>query len=227
MARFLKTMYCISLSALLISAPVAGAATLVELSAESSRPALNDLIRATVAAEASGAVPGELARQVNTLTADALKTARAYPSVKIKSNGTSTYPIYSRAGKIDSWRMRSELALESGDSGALSELLGKIQQSLGVTSLTTLPAPETRKKAEDEAMLDAIAAFKARAQVIAGTFGKPYHIKQLSVNSSGAPGRPLPMLRMAAKAVDSSMPMPVEAGDSQVSVNVSGQIEIE
>ena len=164
---------------------------------------------------------------MNTLTAEALKTARAYPSVKIKSNGTSTYPIYSRAGKIDSWRMHTELALESGDQGALSELLGKLQESLAVANLTTLPAPETRKKAEDEAMLDAIAAFKARALVVAGTFGKPYCIKQLSVHSSGAPGRPLPMLRMAAKAADSSVAMPVEAGDSQISVSVSGQIEIE
>ena len=226
MTHVLRAMRTLPLCAALLATPAFAAGTLVELSSEASRPAANDLVRSTVSAEATGATPGELSRQVNTLIADALKTAKAYPSVKTQSGGTSTYPIYSKGGKIESWRMRSELALESGDTAALSELLGKLQTSLGVSNLALQPSPETRKKAEDEATLDAITAFKARAKVIAEALGKSYQIKQLSVSTNGRTVQP--MFRAAAKAMMAdAAPMPMETGESQVSATVSGQIELE
>lgn len=200
--------------------------TSIELAAEASRPAANDLIRATVSAEATGATPGELSRQVNSQIAGALKTVASYPSVKAQNGVTSTYPNYSKNGKIDSWRMRSELSLESGDTTALSELLGRLQTSLGVASLVMHPSPETRKNAENEAMLDAITAFKARAKLLADALGKSYSIKQLSVNTDGRIVQP--MFRAAAKSMLSeASPMPVEAGESQISATVSGVIVLE
>ncbi|MBL0167460.1 MAG: SIMPL domain-containing protein [Propionivibrio sp.] len=220
-------MRTLNLLALLLAIPAFAAPMTVELSAEASRPAINDLVHVVVSAEATGTTPGELSRQVNSLIADALKTARAYPAVKTQSAGTSTYPVYSKGGKIEAWRMRSELSLESGDTAALSELLGKLQTSLGVSNLVLQPSPATRKKAENEAMLDAITAFKDRARVIADALcGKPYRIKQLSVNTSGRFVQPV--FRTAAKAmVADAAPMPMEAGESQVSASVSGQIELE
>ena len=219
----------VSLVALLaapLSQPTWAAPLIVELSAEASRPAANDQLRATLFAEASGATPGELSAQVNRLIGDALKTAKAYPAVRTQSGTTATYPVYAKGGKIEAWRMRTELALESGDSAALSELLGKLQASLGVASLTLQPSAETRKKAESEAMIDAIAAFKARAKTIADALGMGYRIKQLAVSSSGR--NALPLLRANARALAAeAAPMPVEAGESQVGATVSGQIEVE
>ena len=208
------------------SAPGWAAPLVVDLSAEASRPAANDQLRATVFAEASGATPGELSAQVNKQIGEALKTAKAYPAIKTQSGGTSTYPIYAKGGKIEAWRMRSELTLESGDSAALSELLGKLQTTLGVANLVLQPSIETRKKVESEAMVDAIAAFKGRAKVIADALGMNYRIKQLAVSTSGRVVQP--MFRGAAKtmAMDAA-PLPVEAGESQVSASVSGQIEVE
>ena len=122
--------------------------------------------------------------------------------------------------------MRSELSLESGDTAAMSELLGKLQTSLGVSRLVVQPSPETRKKAENEAMLDALTAFKARAKVVADALGKSYQLKHLSVNTGGRIAEP--MFRMAAKsAMSDAAPMPIEAGESQVTANVSGQVELE
>ncbi len=210
---------------LLLASPALAAPTVIDLAAEASRPASNDLARATVFAEATGATPGELSKRINGLIAEGLKTAKAYPSVKTQSAGTNTYPVYAKGGKIDAWRMRSDLSLESGDSAALSELLGKLQVSLGVGNLLMLPAPETRKKAENEAILDAIAAFKARAKLVADALGKPYRIKQLAVNSSGRPPF-MPQMRAAAAYVADAAPMPLEGGDSQIGASVSGQIEL-
>ena len=122
-----------------MAAPVLAAPTTIDLSAEASRAAANDLARATVFAEATGATPGELAKRINSLIADSLKTAKGYASIKTQSGGTHTYPVYAKGGKIDAWRMRSDLTLESSDPSALSELLGKLQASLGVSGVVMLP----------------------------------------------------------------------------------------
>ena len=74
-------------------------------------------------------------------------------------------------------------------------------------------------------MLDAIAAFRARARLVADALGKPYRIRQLSVGAQGF-RPPMPVMRAAAMATMDAAPMPVEAGVSQVSATVSGQIEL-
>ena len=88
-----------------------------------------------------------------------------------------------------------------------------------------MPAPETRRKAENDATLDAIAAFRARAKLVAEAFGKPYRIKQMNIGQQGY-RPPVPMMRAAPTAAMEMAPMPMEAGESAVSVTISGQIEI-
>jgi len=86
-----------------------------------------------------------------------------------------------------------------------------------------LPAPETRRRTENDAMVDALAAFKARAKVISDAMGKTYRIKHLAINSSG---RMPPIMRSAVLAAADAAPMPIEAGETLVTVAVSGQIEL-
>ncbi|MBV5337681.1 MAG: SIMPL domain-containing protein, partial [Deltaproteobacteria bacterium] len=122
--------------------------------------------------------------------------------------------------------MKSELTLESSDMEAISTLLGRLQGSLSVTNFSPVPAPETRKKSETEAMLDALAAFQARAKIIANALGKTYRIKQLTVNTNSNISQP--MYKATARAMMAeAAPMPMELGESQVTVVVSGQIELE
>jgi len=200
------------------------AATVIDLSSEASRSASNDMARATVFSESHGSNPSEVSRYVNGQIAAALKLAHAYPTVKAQSGNTSTYPTYGKASKIEGWQMRSEIALESNDTVALSELLGKLQNNaLGVSALLFLPAPETRKKAENEALLDALAAFKSRAKLVAEALGGSYRIKQLSLGGYRRPVTPL--ARGNAFATEAAA-MPVESGESQISITVSGQIEL-
>ena len=197
----------------------------ISLSSEASQAAANDLMQATLSAEASGATLGDLSKRVNQTIADALKTAKTYPEVKVRSGGTSTYPVYAKDGRIESWSMRSDISLESGDTTGLSELIGKLQASLAVSSLRLLSSPETRRKAENAAILEAIALFKERAKLVAGAQGKNYNIKELTV-STGRGFSPSPL--RAARAMSSTpAPVPVEAGESLVSASVSGKIEIE
>ncbi|HMZ75960.1 MAG TPA: SIMPL domain-containing protein [Zoogloea sp.] len=208
-------------------APPTVTAPLADLSAEASRSAPNDQLRALVYAEASDANAADVARRVNGLIAQALATARGYPAVKVKSAGNSTTPVYGKSGRaIDAWRMRSSLSLESGDTAALSELLGKLQQSLAVASLNAAPSPETWRKVEDEVIGDALSAFQNRARLVAGGLGRGWRIRQISVNTSG--GRPQPVMpyARAAMAIAEAAPAPVEAGDTPITVTVTGQIEL-
>ncbi|MFX7329041.1 SIMPL domain-containing protein, partial [Acinetobacter baumannii] len=106
------------------------------LNAEASRLAPNDLARAQAYIELGDTTPGPLAKKVNAAMQSALATTKPYTSVKVRSGNTSTYPVYSKNGRtIESWRMRSELLLESKDQAALSELLGKLQTQLAVGQL--------------------------------------------------------------------------------------------
>lgn len=222
--RHKKTLALIA-SALLSGGTLAG--TSIELSAEASRPAANDMVRATVYAEANGSNPAELARKVNQEISDALREIKAKPGVSAKSGHQNTYPVYGQNRKIENWRMHSELVLESRDPTAVSELLGRLQQMrLAVGNLTQLPSPETRQQVEDEATRDAIKAFQKRAAVIAATLGKPYKIKQMSIQQNGSQP-PMPMMRAARGAMMAAeAAAPIEAGESLITTTVSGQIEL-
>jgi len=218
---------CLTLLTGMLLCTATQAATTIELTAEASRPAANDMVRATVFAEASGSNPAELARRVNQDIAEGLKVIKAKPGVSVKSGRQSTFPVYGQNQKIESWRIHSELILESRDVAAVSELLGELQQRrLAVSGVSQLPAPETRRKVEDEATRDAIAAFRQRAAVVAEVLGKPYTIRHLSIQQSGQMP-PMPVMRASrAMAADAAAPIPLEAGESQVTTTVSGKVEV-
>jgi predicted secreted protein len=201
----------------------AAAPLTISLSSEASHPAPNDLMQAVLSAEASGAALAELSERINRTIDEALKLAKSYPAVKVQSGGTTTTPIYAKNGRIESWRMRSGIAVESADMAGLSELLGKLQASLAVSSVNLLPLPETKRKAEDAAILEAIELFKARAKLVAGAQGQDYVIRELSISTGE---RFAPAMR-AAKTLSSVVAsMPVESGESLIDAAVSGKIEI-
>lgn len=204
------------------------AGALIDLAAEAGRPAANDMVRVSVYSEASGSNPADLARQVNGNIGEALKLIREKKGVTVKSGNQSTYPIYTQSRKIDGWRMRSELLIESRDFGAVSELLGRLQQMrLAVGDIAQMPSPETRRQVEDEAMREAIRAFQNRAAVVAEQLGKGWKIKQMHINQGG--GSPVPIMRgaRAAMLAADAAPAPIEAGESTITTHVTGQIELE
>ncbi len=201
----------------------------VDLNAEASRLAPNDLARAQAYIELGDSTPSALAKKVNTIMQSAIATSRTYASVKVRSGNTSTYPVYGKTGRsIESWRMRSELLLESKDQAALSELLGKLQTQLAVGQLTLEPSEDAARQAENEAIADGIAAFNARAKIVADSLGKSWRILHMNVNHTSGMPPPRPMLmRSKAMMAEVAADMPVEAGESRVSVTISGQIEID
>ncbi|MGE5471700.1 MAG: SIMPL domain-containing protein [Bacteroidota bacterium] len=206
--------------------PPALAGTLVELSAEASRPAANDLIRAVVFAEASGPDPAELAKRINQDIGEALRLIKTRPAVTVKSGNQQTFPVYGKSRQIESWRMRAELLLETPDSGAIAELLARLQQmKLALGNVAQMPSPATRREVEAAVTQDALKAFESRATLVARTLGRTYRIKRLNVQQAAPPA--MPMLRSAPLAMAAELsPVPLEAGESLISTTVSGEIEL-
>lgn len=228
-----RALALLSAAAVLAAAPVHAAeptapsqATTVELSAEASQAAANDLATATLYAERNGPNPAAVAREVNRDIAAALEIARTRADIKVQSGNTSTWPVYAEDGKgrITAWRMRSEVQLESRNLAAMSDVVGELQSSLALAHISMQPAPETRRKAIDEAAVGALRAFEQRAALISGTLGKKYRIAHLAVGDSGFQP-PMPRMRAAAMAAEAAS-APLEGGESQVSVHVSGRIEL-
>lgn len=222
------------ISGVLISLLVGGllgspaqAGPLVDLSAEASRPAPNDLLRATLYVEMTGSDPAALARKVNGELAEAQKLIKARAGVSVKTGRHDSYPVYGGQQKFEGWRMRAELVLESRDLATFSTLLGELQQQrLMLGNLVQQPAPETRRQVEDETAKDAIQAFRQRAEVIAQAMGKSYQIKQMSVHQNGAMVPPVRMMRASADRLPAAAPVPLETGDTRLTTVVSGQIEL-
>ncbi|WP_237269532.1 SIMPL domain-containing protein [Pseudothauera hydrothermalis] len=198
----------------------------IDLNAEAQRTAPNDLALATAYIEITDANPAAVAREVNKVMTAALEAANRYEQIKTQSANTHTWPVYGKNGRqIEAWRMRSELRLESRDIAALSGLLGKLQTTMAVSQIDMQPAPETRRKALDEATVDAIRAFEQRASLMAAALGKPYRIRHLSVGAPGAHPQPMPRMRAALMAAEADA-APLQAGESEIAVTVSGTIEL-
>ncbi len=228
------------LSATLLAAGLAGPALAagdegpavpsLELSADATVQAPNDLASASAFVEVSGDDPAELARQANAVIAKAIETAKAYPQVRTRSAGTQTWPIYGKSQSlfgsngIEGWRLRSSLALESADIAALSALVGKLQSTLAVASIDLAPSPETRRQAEDDALVAALKHFEARAALATRTLGRKHRILDLRINT-GSQFQPPPMVRAAAMRSEAA-PAPIEAGHTNISVQVNGRVEL-
>jgi len=199
-------------------------ADVVNLQAEAGREIENDQLVAVLAAEAQGANPAELAEAVNRRMADALKIAREVPGVKLRSGNYQTFPRPGKDGRMDGWQASQELRIESADFAAAAKLIGRLQQALNVRSLSLRLAPETRRAAEDALIAEAVAAFEARAELARKAMkAKSYRIREVSIGTAGGAPRPLQYAEMAAAR---AAPVAIEGGVSQVTVSVSGSIQL-
>jgi predicted secreted protein len=159
---------------------------------------------------------------VNGKMAEALKQARNVPGIKLRSGNYQTFPRHGKDGRIDGWQVSQELRLESTDFAAAAKLIGRLQQSLNVRSMSLRLAPETRRAAEDTLIAEAVAAFEARAELARKAMkAKSYRVREISIGTAG--GGPRPMYEMSAAR---QAAVAIEGGVSQVTVNVTGSIQL-
>jgi predicted secreted protein len=222
------------LSAVLPLAAAAAEAPLryntVELQAEAQREVRNDLLSATLYVEMSDPSPAALANAMNKRVNEALRVAKEHKGVMARSGGNHTFPVYSKGNALQGWRGRAEVRIESRDFEAASALIGKLQSGMRLGGIHFTVSPEARRAAENELIVEAIAAFKARAEIVkAALGGHSYKLQHVSVATGHPPPRPLYAVQqraMATSAQEVTAP-DLEGGVSQVTVTARGAIEVE
>ncbi len=203
----------------------------VSFSVAAEREVANDWTTGLIGTTASGSDPAELAARINKQMGEALALAKQAKGVKVTSGAYNTYPEYGDGNRIIRWQASQDLILESKDTGAVAKLLGKLQASgLLLRSISFSVSRETQRKLEDELVAEAVAAFRARAALVAKSFGKASY-GLISVNLGGGGFQPpMPYMRadMAMMSKAESAPAPsLEGGTSHVRMDINGTIELE
>lgn len=202
----------------------------VALSAEASREIDNDQLTATLFVEQSDQDPARLADQVNRKLNAALALGKDYKTVTLRSGSRATYPLYVK-NKPDGWRTRAELVLESRDFVAAGKLIGQLQSQLQLTGVRFAVSPEARAKAQNELIGEAIAAFRARADLAAKGFGATsWKLVQTSIGTDDLQPPPMykGMLAVARMDATAEVAAPeMAAGASRLRVVVSGSVELQ
>lgn len=200
----------------------------IDLQADVSREVQNDEMSASMFVEINDANPAQLSQRLNKIVNDALQTARAQKNVKARSGSNQSYPVYDRNNKLTGWRGRSEIRLDGKDFAAISTLIGKLQSTMQLESVSFAVSPELRRQTQNELMSEVVAAFRERALVLQQALGATtYKLRRMSVSTSGGIARPMPMA-MRAKSSDAFAVEPAfEGGSSQVQVSASGTIEVQ
>tara|TARA_R110000868_G_scaffold51224_11_gene162747 strand:- start:1155 stop:1868 length:714 start_codon:yes stop_codon:yes gene_type:complete len=203
----------------------------VALRAEVNQEIAHDLMHVTLYSEAQDSDPAVLAAQISKTLNASIAQARKVKGVSVSSGSRNSYPVYDDKGqKITAWRERAELRLESADFSVLSKLTGDMLQTLKMGGMNFSIADDTRKTREDALLKDAVAAFKARAQLATEALGgSGYKLVSLNLNTGGFQ-RPMPMRMESMKGaamMDASVTPEIEAGTSQVSISADGMIEVQ
>lgn len=202
---------------------------IINLQAEASREVSNDEMQAILFIEKSNRQPAELAAQINQLMSQAIQTARKYPQVKVKTGSQSTYPIYDTDNrKLKEWRGRAEIQINSQDFKAASQLISELQQNFQTESISFSVSDQQRKTVENELMIEASKNFQQRAQAVSKAWNKnQYTLVNLNLNTNNY--FPQPMVRSSMSKLASAEAMPVQdmsAGESKISVNANGSIQL-
>ena len=200
---------------------------LVSLAAQAEREVANDTLTAVLAVDSEGGDPVALADGANRAMREALKLAQTYRSVKAKSLNYQTWPVYDKA-RIVRWRVRQELRLESRDFAQATELIGKLQSTLVVSGLAVGLSPEARKEAENSLIVEALAAFHERAEIVRDAQkAKGYRVKELQINGGGG-AQPRMYAAQRAGIASAAIAQPaVEPGASNIQINVSGTVQLQ
>lgn len=208
---------------------VAPPSGVLNLDASASLDVPQDVVHITLSYEQQADDPGVLADALNQRTEQVLLAAKRQSGVTAQTGAISVYPSTDRDGHISGWRGRSEVRLDSHDFAAASKLAGSLSSQMQISNVVFSLSPEARDAAQKKLSGEAIAAFRQKATNASAAFGfGGYTIREVSVSAGeNSPPRPMMMTRMAAAPVAAKMAdVPLEAGDSTVTVSVNGSVQM-
>ncbi|MFL6693195.1 MAG: SIMPL domain-containing protein [Ramlibacter sp.] len=217
---------CASVSAQVLPIPE----NVVQLSAVASVEVPQDLLAIQLQATREGADAARVQSELKGVLEAALAQARrdAQPgALEVRTGTFSVLPRYGRDRRIVTWQGTAELVLEGTDVARVSAAAGRVPGMVVVNAGFRL-SREKRERAEREAQAQAIIQFRVKAGEMARSFGfTNYGLREVAVNAQDV-GVPRMARMVASEAAPGSAdaPLPVEAGKSTITVNVSGSVQL-
>lgn len=198
----------------------------VTLSASAQTSVAQDWLRMRFAAKGDGADASALQARLKRRLQQAIDVVQpmaAGEALRVETGGFQLSPRYNSAGAPMGWRGSAELILSGRDFGRIGEASGKLGD-LAVVSVDLSVSDSLARQTREAVRLEAIAAFRTQASSVAQAFGySAYDLLDVNVGSD-SPGGRVPMM-MRAMAADAA-PVPVVAGQEDISVQVSGRIRL-
>ena len=199
---------------------------LINLSANAKTEISNDEMSAYLQILRSGSDASKLSAEVNKNGQEALRIAKSYDAVKVQTQGYQTQPIYND-GKISSWQVSQQLRLKSSDFTQMSELLAELQGLGNIQSMQFAISDDRLETTRQDLAKQAIDKFQAQAAAIQKQFNaSSYRLVNLSVNQGGYSPRYMEASSMRMDSMSKAVPVAIEAGSNEVSVDVHGQIQL-
>ena len=214
----------------------------IQLQAQAQVEVSEDWLQMRLSFRTTGSQADVLQRNINTEVGAALKkanqamanaqAAKGALAMRVRTGGSGVYPKYDKQGRIDRWTGHADLVLEGLDMASIQQVAANIAPFVLVSSGFSL-SPAVTHKTESELMLEAIAAFKAKAQAATKAFGyASFEVEQVSVSGSAtAAPQARSMGRIAAMPLDArhgadNVSLDVQPGWQWVNVTVGGTVSM-
>lgn len=222
--------------------------TSVTLSADARRTVQQDRVTATLNYEFSGKSSAEVQAKINAKMQEAKPKYDAVKSLKVstgsynvfknyppepqpKADGTPAWTPEEREKKAF-WQGSQQLMLDGAKSDEMLQLIGVLQKDgFALQGLNFYMSRDAEDAVKDSLITEALANIQERAENIRKALGmKKIRYAKIDLGDNG---RPMPMMRgMAMKAemafdAAGSAPAPVvEAGETEVVVNVTAEVKL-
>jgi predicted secreted protein len=207
----------------------------VQLSASGQVEVDQDWLQMNLSATRDGSDAAAVQKQLQQTVDAAMRSLRPQAQgqqMQVRTGSFGVYPRHGNDGKIKGWQGRAEIVVEGNDFARISQAAAQAS-GMTVSGMGFGLSKEGRQKVQDQAQSQAIEHFKQRASLVAKQFGfSNYTLREVSVNSQD--GFYAPRMQranaspMAAAAkMEMADPVPVEAGKEQVTVNVSGSVQLQ
>jgi predicted secreted protein len=200
-------------------------------SVEATKDVLSVVFSVTREGTDAQAVQAGLKQALDAALAEARKIAKP-GQVEVQTGNFALYPRYSQPGPkggqpvISGWQGSTELIVQGKDAAAIAQLTGRVQ-TMAIARVGYTLSREAREKVEAEAVAQAIARWRAKAQQMSQQFGYAgYTVREVNVSTNEPGGGPVPMMMARAKTMDAAEALPTEAGKGEVTATVSGAAQM-
>lgn len=205
----------------------------VHLSAQGQVEVEQDWLEIRLSVTQEGTQAALVQKQLQQTVDAALRTLRPLQQAQdfqLRSGSFGVYPRHNQDSKITGWQGRADLILEGKDFALISQAAAQVK-GMTVADMGFTLSKEGAAQVQAQAMAEAVAQFKAKALVLAQQFGfTNFTLREVHV--SGQDGVYMPRMRAAVASVPSmdqaakAESMELQAGKAQVSVGISGSVQM-